>query len=168
MFRLISALFAFFSEVSQHAKLDPDHAGSGDEETLRHVSGHRRIVAISATFGGIGLALGLALVVAAFVLPDDPPGLHRPNPRGDQELKGAIGLLIVPFILGAVGLVFGGSAACAFAPREFFESPIGRRWLGMIGVEGVGPARVVCLLVAGIIAAAAAGIAYVLLTSGHH
>ena len=150
MFRLIAGLLQFFAEARHYSRIDPDHAQSAADLT-----GHRRIVATAAGFGLAGLLAGLLIDVLAAVslcFSSDPWSGVKPG----DAVKGVFGLLMICPIFGVIGTVFGASLACAFAPRAFYDSPVGRKWLSLVGVEGVGLARVVCLLVAGIIASLAA------------
>jgi hypothetical protein len=47
----------------------------------------------------------------------------------------------------AAGLSFGIAVGCLFAPLDFLLSPIGGKWLKMIGVKSVLAARIVCAAV---------------------
>ena len=150
MFRLISALLDFLAQADHYSRIDPAHAPSNAER-----AGHRRIVAVALVFGLAGLLAGLLITgFAAVALYFD--GVPPTGGRRGNAVKGVIALLAAGPLLGVVGTVFGAALACAFAPRAFYDGPVGRKWLELVGVEGVGAARFVCVLVVGTIAGIAA------------
>ena len=55
-------------------------------------------------------------------------------------------------MFGAVGLVFGVAVACLFAPSSFLTSSVGQKWMKLIGTKSVLAARIVCLILALLIA----------------
>jgi hypothetical protein len=138
------SLFRFYKEASKYIPPDPAAVEEAGEDQERHLNYHQRIVVIACLSGALGFAGGLAYSIAG---------------AGNPQAKG---VLAAPFMLGAVGLLFGACVACLFAPRAFLTGPVGRKWMKLIGTESVAGARFVCALFALVIAAPVVGIGLLL------
>jgi len=130
--RHLFQLLGFFEEARKYASPDEDAVARAGPETPRHVSFHRRIVAVAILLGLVGAAFGVWLIVVA---------------AGENTAaKDATKILLAPLVFAAAGLVFGVSVTCLFAPRSFLTGPVGQKWMQLIGTQSTAVARVVCLL----------------------
>ena len=113
-----------------------------DEEKAEELRGYyRRIVVLGITFPVIyGLLVPIAVPWAAFFV------WERENPGG-AFVATAVGLLFS--LAAALFYIFAGvSLGCLFAPEAFFDSPVGLKWLELIGTKNHTAARVVCMTTA--------------------
>jgi CBS-domain-containing membrane protein len=128
----LSQLLGFFKEAGKYASPDEDAVERAGSEAPRHVSFHKRIVAVSVIFGFIGALIGVGMIVLAI-------GENAVQDDGAE-------ILLAPLVFAAAGLVFGVSVTCLFAPRSFITGPVGQKWMQLIGTQSAVVARVVCLL----------------------
>ena len=125
-------MLRFLGGASKYASPDEDAIAQAESEAPRQVSFHKRIVAISVSFGLVGGACGVGLLIFA---------------AGQKTAaKDAGTLLLAPLIFAVAGLVFGVAMACLFAPRSFLTGPVGQKWMQLIGTQSIVVARVVCFL----------------------
>jgi hypothetical protein len=112
---------------------DPDHAA------LRFYC--RGIVALAVLFAVLG---GLVVPVAV-------PWLvyHAGNFPNHVAPVGATLIGLIFSIMTVFLYLFAGVAtACLLAPAAFFDSPVGQKWLELIGTKNRTAARLVCLVLA--------------------
>ena len=134
----IFRMFRFFEEAVSYAAPDEAALEQSGADARRHASFYRVIVCVSGLCGLLGAAIGVALIFLA-------GGQPSPDQDGGR-------LVLVPFMFVAVGLIFGVAVACALAPSSFLTSPVGQKWMDLIGTKNVLAARIVCILLALIIA----------------
>jgi hypothetical protein len=121
-------LFSAIDQIRETAQLDSSEGAS----SLPHANFHCRIVRVAGIFAGIGGLLGIAVSLAAM--------------GTIQTGREFFGLFLMPIAFGCGGFLFGMSLMCMFAPREFLEGPVGRKWMALIGTRNVFAARFVCML----------------------
>jgi hypothetical protein len=120
----------FFSEAADYANVDASAVADAGVDASRHISVHRRIVAVSLVFGLIGAAAGVAMIVL---------GASGAAPRKDGQ-----SFLLAPFLFAAMGSVLGAASSIAFVPNSFLAGPMGQKWMRLIGTNSLLVARIVC------------------------
>lgn len=90
-----------------------------------------------------GISVGAFLLLIFYTGMKTPEGVEglQTQTRGVSKLLKAA--LIAPFL----GFCIGAAAACLFAPKPFYRSEVGLRWLGFIGTSNVIVGRIVCFVV---------------------
>jgi hypothetical protein len=126
----IYELYRFFEEALTYARPDEADLEDTGAEAPYQLRVHRRIVLVSALFGLLAAGGGSLYLI------------QEGNAAQHLDSK----LLLAPFLFAAGGLLLGVALACLFAPRRFLESPVGRKWMGLIGTESIFVARLVCLI----------------------
>ena len=127
----IFQFLAFFESASQYVHVDPHVIDESISEAKQQIGYHRIIVRVAMLLGATGFVLGL---VCLYFFGSEQ--LASEGPR----------LLAMPLVFAAIGVVVGVVLTCTFAPRRFFESPVGERWMALIGTRNVAVGRIVCLL----------------------
>src|SRR5262249_26188392 len=109
----------------------PDHDAvqqAGDDAS-RQVATYKAIVRFTGAVAGVCVLAGIILAA-----------LHW------QTAEDRAFVVCLPIMGLFCGSLVGVSLALLFAPREFLLSPVGRKWLGLIGVRNILVARVVCVI----------------------
>ena len=120
----------------------------------RDIAFHKLVVRIGLVFGGLAALATIAQVILAIVGLFSKPG--GPGVILVIALEyGAYVLALVP-----VAYLVGIGVALVFAPNRFLRGPIGRKWLGIVGVKGPLAGRIVCLLLLAILVGIAVGIGW--------
>lgn len=122
-----------FKGAAEYVRPDDRAVVACGEEAPRHASYHRWII-----LGGIVFALGGMVVF--------PLGLMWEAAGKEREVD-FVAMLRGAGIGAAAGMLLGVALTCLIAPRDFLLGPMGRKWMELIGVEGVLAARAVCLIV---------------------
>jgi hypothetical protein len=114
-----------------------------EEGTASHQSYHRRIVLVSVISG---IVVGVAGTTGVFS--------EKPDGERDYHM-----LILSPFLFFMAGAFLGVGVSCLFAPRDFFLSPTGAKWMRLSGAKTVGSARFVFFALALVIGGIAGAVA---------
>jgi hypothetical protein len=131
-------MFDEFAEAEETATEKPEHAKA-----------HGRIAAWGRLSPLLFLVLGLGFSVLVFWTPKLP------------TLVNGLVAVFVSAMFAAAGLGFGVAVGCLQAPREFFATPAGRKWMRLVGTRNVTVLRVICVIVTATIVALVGIAAYV-------
>jgi uncharacterized membrane protein YedE/YeeE len=58
---------------------------------------------------------------------------------------------VIPVLFTIGGILAGAALTLLFAPSDFLEGPVGRRWLKLVGTSNLLVARLICLLFAALL-----------------
>ena len=154
---MLIRLVRFFLAAPTYAKVSPADLDDARIDADRHRGYQKRIVAVGAAFGILSLVPSGVLVWRMV----EEGGFSM-----DLDILKKVALLTLASAVFSTSV--GVAVGCLFAPREFLEGPLGRRWMAFIGPESVAAARVVCLLVVLGLAGVAgfAGLGFVWMSSG--
>ena len=120
----------FFREAADYVEVDDAAIVETGADASRDVSIHKRIVAAGIVFGLLGAASGVAMIVLA-----------AKTGRNHKEEES---FLLAPLIFAVMGCLLGPAAAITFVPTRFLTSPVGQRWMRLVGTESVVAARIIC------------------------
>jgi drug/metabolite transporter (DMT)-like permease len=120
------------ARTASYVHPDHDAVAQAGEGAQRHISIHRRILAVGVVSALIGVALGIGMIIL--------------DGTSTARTKDGANILLAPLMFSMMGGILGTSTAIAFVPSAFLRGPMGQKWMRLVGTGSVLVARAVCLI----------------------
>lgn len=139
--KLLNFLYKFSKGAATFTKIDEPGLEELTSEQISDFRSHaQRIIRICI----------ICLIIGAVVLPLTVPWytyFKRNIKASDAVERMLCGVVLTP-ILAPASLFLGASIGCLFAPEKFMRSPIGDKWLKLVGAQSILASRIICTVLA--------------------